>query len=84
MKTIITEEDFIKSVKKADREIELQNQPGFKRITNVHKSKKKYDRRRDKKISPFLIYRNYRTKHLVLVPISVIPIFHSLLQKVLS
>lgn len=84
MKTRITEEDFIKSVKKADREIELQNQPGFKRITNVHKSKKKYDRRRDRKISPFLIYRNYSTKHFVFVPIAIIPILHYLFQKVLS
>ena len=53
MKNKITEKDYIKSVKKADREIELEEHCGFKRVTNIHKNKKKYDRRRDRKISPF-------------------------------
>ena len=47
MKNKITEKDYIKSVKKADREIELEEHCGFKRTTNVHKNKKKYDRRRE-------------------------------------
>jgi hypothetical protein len=45
----ITISDYIKAVKKADRENELSKSPGWKRITNVHKSKKVYDRKKDKK-----------------------------------
>ncbi|NDV96174.1 hypothetical protein D0T84_14820 [Dysgonomonas sp. 521] len=45
----ITIDDYIKAVKKADRENELSKSPGWKRITSVHKSKKAYDRKRDKK-----------------------------------
>lgn len=51
MKNKITEKDYIKSVKKADREIELEEHCGFKRVTNIHKNKKKYDRRREFLIS---------------------------------
>ncbi|MDR2955350.1 MAG: hypothetical protein LBV43_09735 [Prevotella sp.] len=45
----ITIEDYIKAIKKADREDELSQSAGWKRITSVHKSKKAYDRKRDKK-----------------------------------
>lgn len=45
----ISIEDYIKAVKKADREDELSQSPGWKRTTNVHKSKKVYDRKREKR-----------------------------------
>ncbi|MDU1890502.1 MAG: hypothetical protein E6767_07395 [Dysgonomonas sp.] len=44
----ITIEDYIKAVKIADREDELSQSAGWKRITHVHKSKKVYDRKRNK------------------------------------
>lgn len=46
----ITVDDFIKAVKKADREIQLQQSVGFKSHTQVYKSKKIYDRKEGKKI----------------------------------
>lgn len=36
----------MKAVKKADREMELENSVGFKCTTRVHKSKKTYNRKR--------------------------------------
>ncbi|MBD8390187.1 hypothetical protein [Dysgonomonas sp. BGC7] len=45
-------EDYIKAVKKADRDEELSQSPGWKRITKIHKSKKLYDRKRDTKNYP--------------------------------
>jgi hypothetical protein len=48
----ISIENYIKTVKKADREEELSKSPGWQRVTNVHKSKKAYDRKRDKKNIP--------------------------------
>ena len=48
-KSKITIDDFIKAVKRADRENELAQSAGWKRTTNVHKNKKAYDRKRDKK-----------------------------------
>ncbi|MDR1092255.1 MAG: hypothetical protein LBL79_14385 [Prevotella sp.] len=42
-------EDYIRAVKKADRENELSQSNGWKRITSIHKNKKAYDRKRDKK-----------------------------------
>ncbi len=45
----ISIEDYIKAVKKADRENELSQSPGWRRTTNVHKSKKVYDRKREKR-----------------------------------
>lgn len=45
----ITVEDYIKAVKKANREIELEQQPGWRRTTMVHKNKKAYNRRENKK-----------------------------------
>lgn len=46
-KILIT--DYIKAVKKADREIQLKKSAGFKPITKIHKSKKVYNRKRDNK-----------------------------------
>lgn len=45
----ISVEDYIKAVKKADREIQLSEHPGWQRTTSVHKSKKAYDRKNNKK-----------------------------------
>lgn len=45
----ITVQDYIKAVKKADRDIDLENSSGFKSTTRVHKSKKVYNRKEGKK-----------------------------------
>lgn len=45
----ITIDDYIKAVKKADREIQLESAVGWTAATKVHKNKKLYDRKRDKK-----------------------------------
>ena len=45
----ISIKDYIKAVKKADREDELSQSPGWRRTTNVHKSKKVYNRKREKR-----------------------------------
>ncbi|HOI25928.1 MAG TPA: hypothetical protein PLN63_00135 [Paludibacteraceae bacterium] len=45
----ITFDDYIKAVKKADREIELQQHAGFQSRTRIHKSKKIYNRKEGKK-----------------------------------
>lgn len=45
MKNINKDTDFMKAIKKADREMELENSVGFKCITRVHKSKKEYSRK---------------------------------------
>ena len=45
----ISIKDYIKAVKKADREVELSQSPGWRRTTNVHKSKKVYNRKREKR-----------------------------------
>jgi hypothetical protein len=44
----VVNDDYIKAIKKADREIELENNPGFKSTNKIHKSKKNYDRKRSK------------------------------------
>lgn len=41
----ITIQDYIKAVKKIDREIELEINSGFTANTRIHKSKKTYDRK---------------------------------------
>jgi hypothetical protein len=48
----ITTEDYIKAVKKADREIEIAKygKQISMRPTSIHKSKKAYDRKRNKNI----------------------------------
>lgn len=45
----ITVEDYIKAVKKADREVQLSEQPGWRRVTSIHKNKKAYDRKNNGK-----------------------------------
>lgn len=49
VKTRITIEDYIKAVKKADREGQLSETAGWTRTTNIHKSKKVYNRRIEKR-----------------------------------
>ncbi|WP_029904389.1 hypothetical protein [Prevotella sp. 10(H)] len=48
-KSKISVEDYIKAIKKADRENELERSAGWRRVTNVHKSKKVYSRKTQKK-----------------------------------
>ena len=45
----ITIQDYIKAVKKADRESQLETNTKFTAITKVHKSKKLYTRKNNKK-----------------------------------
>ena len=54
MKTKITEQDYIKANRKASREeeIRLYGKPISSR-RNIHKSKKQYNRQRDRKIPYF-------------------------------
>lgn len=46
----ISVEDYVKAIKKADRDIQLEAANGWQALTRIHKSKKLYDRKRDKKI----------------------------------
>lgn len=46
--TKITIADYIKAVKKADRDIEASQSNGWSRTTSIHKSKKVYDRKKVK------------------------------------
>lgn len=48
-KTQITIDDYIKAVKKADRENQLEQSAGWARTTSIHKSKKVYNRKIQKK-----------------------------------
>ena len=41
----ITVKDYLKAVKKADREIQLSTQVGWISVNKVHKSKKTYSRK---------------------------------------
>lgn len=45
----ITIEDYIKAVKKTDREINLENQAGWISTNKIHESKKVYNRKNNKK-----------------------------------
>lgn len=45
----ITIQDYIKAVKKTDREIQLETSVGWVATTKVHKSKKTYSRKNNKK-----------------------------------
>lgn len=45
----ITINDYIKAVKKADREIQQSNQPGWISTNRIHTNKKLYNRKVDKK-----------------------------------
>lgn len=54
MKTKITNQDYIKANRKASREEEIKLfGKQISNRTNVHKSKKKYNRQRDRKIPLF-------------------------------
>lgn len=46
--TKITIADYIKAVKKADRDIQTEQSNGWAQTTKVHKSKKIYDRKQSK------------------------------------
>jgi len=48
--TKLTMADYIKAVKKADREIEQSISPGWTAITKIHPNKKIYNRRLNKRI----------------------------------
>lgn len=45
----ITIQDYIKAVKKSDRETQLETNVGFIATTKVHTSKKLYNRKNNKK-----------------------------------
>lgn len=45
----ISMKDFMKAIKKADREVQLENNIGWVATTKPHKNKKNYDRKREKK-----------------------------------
>ena len=45
----VTMTDYVKAMKRANRELELQNSTGFKAVTRIHKSKKAYNRREGKR-----------------------------------
>jgi hypothetical protein len=45
----ITISDYIKAVKKADRDIQLEMQVGWVASNRIHKNKKAYDRKNNKK-----------------------------------
>ncbi|NDW18587.1 hypothetical protein D0T53_06615 [Dysgonomonas sp. 216] len=47
--TKITVKDYIKAVKKADRDIQLETQTGWVSTNKIHKSKKVYNRKNYKK-----------------------------------
>lgn len=50
-KKLTSEEIFIKAFKKANREIEMERNDGkWVRTTTIHKNRKAYDRKRDKKV----------------------------------
>lgn len=50
-KKLTPEELFIKAFKKANREVEMERNNGmWVRSTTVHKNKKAYDRKRDKRV----------------------------------
>jgi len=54
----VTMADYVKAMKRVNREMELENSTGFRAVTKIHKSKKAYDRRDGKRIDfdavPFL------------------------------
>jgi len=41
----ITVEDYVKAIKKADREVEQSNRPGWAAKVKVHTNKKTYNRK---------------------------------------
>jgi hypothetical protein len=68
MKTKITEQDYIKANRKASREEELKLYG--KQISNrktVHKSKKMYNRKRDRKIPYFFLRYITKVLHIFVI-----------------
>lgn len=51
-KSRITIQNYIKAVKTADREIQLETSIGWTAVTKIHKSKKVYNRKREAKDFP--------------------------------
>lgn len=52
--------DYMKAVKKADREAELEMEHGWKSRNRIHKSKKQYDRKnKSRKMRDIYDDRNY-------------------------
>lgn len=50
MKKLGVNDDYIKAIKKADRELDYElNGPGWKNKNKTHKNDKKYDRKKEKK-----------------------------------
>jgi len=45
----ITKKDYIKAIRKANREIDLENSSGWTSVDKVHKSKKTYNRKKKHK-----------------------------------
>lgn len=45
LKTTITVEDYLKAIKKTDRELELSVRPGWTAKVKIHTSKKNYNRK---------------------------------------
>lgn len=41
----ITIQDYVKAIKKADRDIQLEQSAGWVRTTSIHKNKKVYNRK---------------------------------------
>ncbi|MFV0469586.1 MAG: hypothetical protein ACK5MK_11750 [Dysgonomonas sp.] len=48
----ITVADYIKAVKKADRNIQLEKNNGWTAVNKIHKSKKTYTRKNNRKNYP--------------------------------
>lgn len=48
-KTKITIEDYIKAIKKTDREVQLETSAGWVAVTKIHNSKKTYSRKKVQK-----------------------------------
>ncbi len=44
----IRKADFMKAIRKADREMELSENTGWKAVKKIHKSKKQYNRKENK------------------------------------
>jgi len=46
----VTVADYVRAIKKADREIEQSFRPGWSSTTKIHTSQKIYNRKRNKRI----------------------------------
>lgn len=50
VKSKLTTADYMKAIKRADREVELASSSGFQSVTKVHQSQKSYKRKEGKKV----------------------------------